>query len=470
MNTIPRLGALLLFLGRLIRWRASAIGTLCTGGLVSLMLCGPALAVPSFARQTGQSCVACHAGGQYPELTPYGRLFKLTGYTMGGRSNPLAMMLVASSTTTRNNDSGPSAPHNALNGPAILDFASIFIAGKASDNVGGFAQYTNAFYDSQDANGVWHNRFVADNFDLRYADRSVDANRDLIWGLTLHNNPTVQDVWNSTPAWGYPYVSTTQAANGSLPAATLLEGGLAQHVAGVGGYVYLNKNLYAELTSYQTAKGALSFLSYGNQPGDLAAPLTHLDGNALYWRLAYTKEWDAHNIMIGGMGLDAKVYQNDTVTTGLPLTALGSTHFQDVGIDAQYQYLLAPHTVTAHFRSVWEKIDDATGLVYTDGSANLHSTMAKASYVYRDKYGGSLAYMNVSGSPDTTAYGGLGPQNVPDSERWTPELFWLINQNTRVGAQFNLFTRYAGASSSYDGAGRNPSDNNTTYLYLWTAF
>jgi hypothetical protein len=34
-------------------------------------------AVPAYARQTGQNCVACHAGGQFPELTPYGRLFKL---------------------------------------------------------------------------------------------------------------------------------------------------------------------------------------------------------------------------------------------------------------------------------------------------------------------------------------------------------------------------------------------------------
>ena len=38
-------------------------------------------AVPSYARQTGQECVACHVS--FPELTPYGRYFKLTGYTIG---------------------------------------------------------------------------------------------------------------------------------------------------------------------------------------------------------------------------------------------------------------------------------------------------------------------------------------------------------------------------------------------------
>ena len=47
-------------------------------------------AIPAFNRQTGQNCVACHAGGQFPDLTAYGRLFKLTGYTIGTRSLPLA--------------------------------------------------------------------------------------------------------------------------------------------------------------------------------------------------------------------------------------------------------------------------------------------------------------------------------------------------------------------------------------------
>ena len=41
-----------------------------------------ASAVPSFARQTGQPCATCHTA--FPELTPFGRRFKLGGYTMGG--------------------------------------------------------------------------------------------------------------------------------------------------------------------------------------------------------------------------------------------------------------------------------------------------------------------------------------------------------------------------------------------------
>jgi hypothetical protein len=45
-------------------------------------LTGPAQALPSFARQTGQPCGTCHT--DFPALTPFGRRFKLLGYTTGG--------------------------------------------------------------------------------------------------------------------------------------------------------------------------------------------------------------------------------------------------------------------------------------------------------------------------------------------------------------------------------------------------
>jgi hypothetical protein len=301
--------------------------------------------------------------------------------------------------------------------------------------------------------------------DFRYADRKVNDQSDLIWGVTVHNSPTVQDVWNSSPVWGYPY-----GGPGGLPNRTQIEGGLAQQVAGVGAYAYWNKSIYAEVSSYQTAKGAFKFMSLGYNPGDMNKhTLTHLDGNAIYWRLAYTKEWDAHNIMVGAFGMDSKVLPNDDA--GYPIFGTGNTKYQDVGIDAQYQYLLAPHTITAHVRMVQEKINDTTvgGLVYSDGPATLNTNMAKVSYVYRAKYGASLAYASSNGSADTTAYSGSALYK-PDSEVWTPELFWMPTQNVRIGVQFNYFTKYLGAAKNYDGSGRDASDNNTTYIYAWAAF
>src|SRR6202790_899517 len=43
-------------------------------------LASPAPAVPSFARQTGMACAACHT--VFPELTPFGREFELNGYVL----------------------------------------------------------------------------------------------------------------------------------------------------------------------------------------------------------------------------------------------------------------------------------------------------------------------------------------------------------------------------------------------------
>jgi len=433
--------------------------------LAALAAMQAAQAVPSFARQTGQSCVACHAGGQFPELTPYGRLFKLTGYTQGERGNPLAGMVVASMTRTRNNSDGAGGGISPFNNQAVLDFGSLFLAGKIGDKLGGFAQFTSVVHDHQDGDGHWQSHFGSDNFDLRYADRKINAEDDLIWGVTLNNNPSVQDVWNSSPAWGYPYLSSSLGAFGAVPVATLIEGGLAQQVAGVGAYVYWNRALYAEWSSYQTAKGLGSLLSLGNQPGDANHPLSSLDGSGQYWRLAYTREWAAHNAMLGAFGLDAKVFPLDANFS--TINKLGSTRYQDLGLDAQYQYLLAPHTVTTFVRLVRERISDATGLAYT-GAASLHSLKAKGSYVYQARYGVSLAYTRVNGSADAMAYASAA--NSPNTVMWTPEIFWMPLQSLRIGLQYNRFTRYLGAANNYDGSGRHASDNDTAFLYAWWAF
>jgi hypothetical protein len=50
--------------------------------LLPISFASPAAALPSFARQTGQPCGTCHT--DFPALTPYGRRFKLLGYTVGG--------------------------------------------------------------------------------------------------------------------------------------------------------------------------------------------------------------------------------------------------------------------------------------------------------------------------------------------------------------------------------------------------
>src|SRR6202171_4195242 len=116
-------------------------------------MAGQAGAVPSYARQTGQECVACHVS--FPELTPYGRYFKLTGYTIGKVAIskeginyvPVAVMAQASVTSTRNNkatdpETGETVTVNQRNNGFVLCCASVFLAGKVNEYIGGFIQWT----------------------------------------------------------------------------------------------------------------------------------------------------------------------------------------------------------------------------------------------------------------------------------------------------------------------------------------
>src|SRR5690349_20774317 len=130
-------------------------------------------AVPSYARQTGQECIACHVS--FPELTPYGRYFKLTGYTIGKVAIseeginyvPVAVMAQASVTSTRNNkatdpETGETVTVNQRNNGLVLCCASVFLAGKVTDYLGGFLQWS---YDNlaTTADGALGGHSGADN-------------------------------------------------------------------------------------------------------------------------------------------------------------------------------------------------------------------------------------------------------------------------------------------------------------------
>src|SRR5206468_442332 len=124
----------------------------------AIMVSRSASAVPAFAQQTGQPCKTCHVGGFGPELTPFGREFKLGGYTLRAHASiPLAAMAIASVTHTRK-DQEPAPERLNRNDNLVLDQASLFLAGGIGDHLGGFAQVT---YDGVGKAWSW------DNLDLR---------------------------------------------------------------------------------------------------------------------------------------------------------------------------------------------------------------------------------------------------------------------------------------------------------------
>ena len=132
-----------------------------------------AMAVPSYARQTGLPCSGCHYDP--PELNPAGRLFKLLAYVQrssllgsitansGPKSAgldllqalPLAVMLETSYTSLKSPE--PATQNGNFEFPQDI---SLFLSGAWTSNIGSFLQVT---YDTQE------DHFGMDNTDIRYA-------------------------------------------------------------------------------------------------------------------------------------------------------------------------------------------------------------------------------------------------------------------------------------------------------------
>jgi len=470
-----------------------------------------AFALPVFARQTGQNCVACHAGGQFPELTPYGRMFKLTGYTIGERTLPLAAMGVMSYAKVRDTSKSDDPTVDfQKNGAPMFASGSLFVAGKVTNNIGLFTQITYDNYAGQSVgpDGTSLGEFLghsgADNMDFRYADRFIDGNRDLIFGVSANNNPSVSDPWNTAAAWmqyvPVPSPTSHQFVDGNAPYPGFGAGG---NLAGVSGYMFWNKTIYAELGTYRTANQGLSFMSAGiNDAGTTKLR----GGNNPYWRFAVSHEWGPHNIMLGTSGMVGHVFDGGSDISDS--NNLGK--FRNTGLDAQYQYLLDPHSITVQAAYMQQKQDYSTNTLggaspyfLADGvtpvaayssSDNLNIFRAKLSYVFQAKYGGSLSFFNSSGTTNTlnqtsgydtngqiTSTDPLGTgitstrvngnlSGNPATRGWTYEAFWTPVQYARLGVQYTAYSKYNGASDNYDGLGRNAGDNNTIMFYIWGAY
>lgn len=437
-------------------------------------------ATPGFARQTGISCQACHT--VFPELTPFGRKFKLNAYVFTNVKQlepineqrqrtlslsdlpPLSVQLQASVTSLAKSlaDTGVPSDLSQRNTAEFPQALSLFYTGKISDYLGAFIQLT--WEPSSDAVGI-------DNSELRFANQSSFESlgmTDVIYGLTLNNNPTSQDVWNSTPAWGYPFILT----NAGVPPAAkaLIDGQLAQASAGLGGYLYLFNHLYLELSGYRSAPTAFTNATTGGPgPLDSTAPGPRISGTAApYWRAAWEQNWGDHSLSFGTYGMYAKTHPTGIGESG------PTDRFTDVALDAQYQYITDNHIFSA--TTTWiHEIRKFEATPSTHVNSTLDTERLTGSYFFRRKIGGSAQIFSTTGTRDPLVYGagmpvlGSGGGN-PATQGAVLELNYLPWLNTKIGMQYTLYTRFNGRGRNYDGFGRSASDNNTLYVYTWIAF
>jgi hypothetical protein len=446
--------------------------------ILFLILPGESRAVPSFARQTGMACQACHT--VFPELTPFGRAFKLNAYQVDNLPQvqgitsskeyelllnqvpPLSMMFQTSYTKTKTAVPDlATSTSDSQNGQILFpQQASLFYAGRIAPGLGGFVQIT---YDSESGNVHW------DNTEIRYARQTTLAAQSLTWGITMNNNPTVQDPWNSTPAWQTPFDQRSSAAP-TPGAATALDGLLGGRVAGLTGYLWWKNSVYAEFGVYKSAPQGQGFTN-GAGPLDSTTGGGVLISNAPYWRVAYEHQWGRHSLSAGAYGIEAK-FSPQGQPVGPPADRLS-----DRALDGQYQFIGDEHIFSVMATVIRERqnLDATFALGGSENATNdLKTTRLGASYFYQRTYGGSLGVFSTTGSSDAVLFV-PGPvvgfaNNSPNTKGWIAELTYVPWLNVKLLAQYVAYQKFNGAGSNFDGSGRNASDNDTFYLLAWLAF
>lgn len=448
---------------------------------LALLLLAPstAKAVPSFARQMDMQCIECHT--EFPILNQFGRNFKLSGYTLSSDPSttsipPLAVMLQPSFTNTQMAQAGGAAPGFGANNNFAVTQLSIFYSGRLfgpyadqlfSKDVASFLNKFGIFnqttYDGVGKTWSW------DNTELRFANTTSVHDQDVTYGLYANNNPTLQDPWNTTPAWGFPFSGSGLAP--SPDAGTLIEGGLAQQVIGFGAYTMLADTYYLDVGAYHTL-GAKTQSSLGVDPtGE-----TQVTGLAPYWRFAIDRLVGEAHWEVGTFGLAAQTYPGRDNSSG-------KDKITDYGFDTQYQISKGPHDVTAMLTYIYERQSwDASYVLgnTSNPTDNLSSYKATVDYLYDKTFGLAAQYFLVDGSADASIFSGsqtgsptsdgfiLQFNYLPFNKNGGPA-FWP-RSNVKFSLQYTVYNRFNGARSNYDGNGANAKDNNTLYAEMWIVF
>lgn len=417
------------------------------------------MAVPSFARQTGLPCSGCHYTP--PELNPAGRRFKLLGYVdraddtkvvkadAGKKraaldllaSLPLSAWLETSFTSLKS--PVPGTQNGSVEMPQDI---SLFLSGAWTTHVGSFMQVT---YDTQD------DHFGIDNTDVRYANTTKLGGKELVFGLNVNNNPTVEDLWNSTPAWGYPFVADDWAPT---PTAAPIVASLGQDVAGFGGYAMWDNHLYLDATLYRSQHIGAAQPNSGTDFG------VNIRGVAPYWRVAWQQLTGKTQFEFGTYGMHMR--SSPDAITGI------EDDFTDWAVDTQIDRTLFKTDVLSLRGSYTRENSNLAAMAAlgaaSPGSHHLNTVVANAEYHFGNRASGAFGWFNTTGTTDVNLYPqdsvGGSANGDPRSAGYIANFSYWPWQNLQLSAQYTGYTRFNGGSTNYDGAGRNASSNNTVYL------
>jgi len=355
--------------------------------------------------------------------------------------------------------------HLNANDNLVLDQASLFVGGGIGQHLGGFAQLVT--YDGVGRHWSW------DNIDLRAVTSTKVFGADSTLGLTVNNNPTVQDPWNTLPAWGFPFTDT--AVSPTPDAGLLIDDPLAGNVIGITAYGWIGHKFYVEGGGYSSpSSGTLRFV--GMDPTDPGS----LHGLAPYGRVAYQTDLAGGTFEVGANLLKAAIFPGRDRSSGF------TDRYTDWGLDSSWLKTLGSrNSLSADIRFEHERgnlrascalelIGDAGDL--DCGRYHLNEWRAAVRYTWHDKVGFTVSPFSITGSQNFNLYDNGRPNSngVMGQIDFTP---WGAGNsplgprfNARFGVQYTVYGKFNGMRHNYDFAGANAVDNNALRVFTWIAF
>lgn len=436
--------------------------------LPALLWPRPARAIPAFAAQTRQPCSACHIG--FPQLTPYGRLFKLQGYVAGGMFpnwKNLAAMSQIGFTRLHDKIPGGLAPGFKSNDAWAAQQTSLFYGGALDTRIG-LGAFIQVTYDGVAKQWHW------DNTDIRIARPGRLFDKPVYYGLTFNNAPGVTDLWNTPPAWGYPYIISSLADG---PTASTQIQSLAQAVYGLGVYDAINITpadmIYTEADFYKSLPNRMSYaLGVG--------PATPIDGVIPYLRLAFQHTWVNNSFEIGSYALLDHPYPNGMIN--------GPTdRILDLAADSQFQWITQKQALSLGANFIHESQDWRASFplgLTANPSDTLNTLTLTVSELLFQRFGVTESFNHIYGSGDTGLYAATpitgNANGKPDTTSWTTELdyypfnnggpSWLPWLNAKLFIENTVYPTFNGLARNYDGSGRSAGANDTLFTGIWLAF
>lgn len=440
-----------------------------------------ASAVPSFARQTGLACDTCHT--VFPHLTPFGRDFKLHGYTYDYSElikavreitkqeakeergipnlvvNKIPMVSVRIVSMFNEQVGGGNVPSGKTTAGQgfvstpegysdesivqVVKASNIFIAGEVAPVIGTFLEFTGP------------NDTGSETFGVGFLDLALVAppmtihGHDFTFGVRATDSVAADEPANTVGNFGL-----TTTLMGMSTHATLFDPYQASIIIGGEAYAMLggfsHGGIYAALgifhpTSSQTDTSYVT----GNLTGE---PSTFTDGNLTgaksvdeYFRLSF---WlpSYKNIYseIGGFGYHGNENMGASPDDTLTNPNYGDNYY-NFGIDTQTQWIADKHLVELfavyqfqHDSQFFDQ-DLFTGSFGNGESVTRQGFGIEADYYYRRTYGAYIRYFYEHSSQ-------VQDLNVSAT---VLGLSWYPYQNVNFRVETSLFNRYNRGSAQY---------------------